>query len=197
MNQELEQEVIAVEQQYMSEQKPFTALDIGNALKEKGINVRQRDVSPVVRDHFTNSDMYVNAGYTRTLIPVKDGIVQAFLYFHIDNTPDDYTDTNQDPLPWDPNKPIVSDNTIDDTVDSNTSNADPHDDATDDQGDDSSSTTQQITLQNNGGYVGSKRSTIFHSPDCMYADRITQANLKTFDDLAEAVAANYRACKIE
>jgi len=112
MNTRLEQEIQQVEEEFVSKGWPFTALDIGNELKNRGINVRQRQVSPVVRQHFHNSDTYREAGYTRTLIPVKGDTDQAFLYHPVGNDSSSYRGTNQDTVPFDPNKPMFPDEPI-------------------------------------------------------------------------------------
>jgi len=101
---ELEHEVEKIEIGFIKAKKQFTALDIGNELKKRGINVRQRQVSPIVRQHFSECDIYEDAKYTREIIPVKNGSCQAYLYFNIDQDTSEYTDRDQEPLPWDPNK---------------------------------------------------------------------------------------------
>ena len=109
MNKRLNDEVKKVEQEYIDSGKQFTALDIGNELKKRGVNVRQRDVSPIVREHFENEEMYMDGDYVKEMIPVKDGNLDAFLYSRWDQDAENYTATNQDPLPWNPNKPMFDD----------------------------------------------------------------------------------------
>jgi len=46
-------------------------------------------------------------------------------------------------------------------------------------------------------YVASKRSDVYHTKDCMYAKRIKQENLVTFNDDSQATAELYHRCKIE
>lgn len=100
---ELEKEIEKVEQEFIMARKQFTALDVGNELKRRGVAVRQRRVSPVVREHFNGTDLYAEAEYLKQLIPVKDGAHAAFLYFPVESDPDEYTATNQDALPYRPN----------------------------------------------------------------------------------------------
>jgi len=182
-DQKLECEVEAIENQYVVDKKSFTAVDIGNELKRKGINVRQREVSPIVREHFKGG-LYNGSGYTRTLIPVKDGSVKAYVYFHIDNEPKDYLEINQEILSWDPNKPMFSDegdldagNGLDDLVD------------------DSSLLINSHSALDN--YVASKKSEVYHHPDCMYAVRISKDNVVSFSDTKEAIKEGYRKCMRE
>ena len=99
---ELEDEVERVERQFITAGKQFTALDVGNELKRRGINVRQRQVSPIVRQHYNETGIYEDADYIRQMIPVKNGECQAFLYSHVFDDPDRYTNRDQDPLPYVP-----------------------------------------------------------------------------------------------
>lgn len=197
MDINLDQEVAKVEQEYIAANKQFTALDVGNELKTRGINVRQRQVSQIVRQHFTDGDIYERTGYTRTLIPVNNSQTQAFLYFNIDQDPEEYTATDQQPVPWDPNKPIsgTSDKTSDSIDDSVT-----QDDATDDSPAQTTDNAQTQATQNiasvTGQYVASRRSRVMHSPGCMYASRIKPLNRVSFD-ANDATAQKYRACMRE
>jgi len=106
---ELENEVAKVEREFMQENKMFTALDVGNELKKRGVNARQRFVSPIVREHFDESVLYSAHDYTRTLIPVREGRESAYLYFNQNDDPEQYAATNQRVLPWKPNKPVFED----------------------------------------------------------------------------------------
>jgi len=171
----LEGEIAAVLKDYVAAKKQFTAVDVGNELKAKGINARQRDVSPIVRQQFESGDVFTNTGFTRTMVPVKGGNYEAFLYTHIDCDPSQYTTTNLDTLPFDPNKPMFSDS-IDDVV----------------SGANTQTSATQTTGQ--GTYVASRRSKVMHSPNCMYAGRIKQDNLVTLD---AATQQNYRLCRLE
>ncbi|MBW3017457.1 hypothetical protein KY316_03715 [Candidatus Woesearchaeota archaeon] len=105
----LENEVRKVEAEFMREGKMFTALDVGNELKRRGVNARQRQVSPIVREHFDESVLYSSFGYTRMLIPVREGREAAYLYFNVNDEPMMYQDTEQRVLPWKPNKPMFKD----------------------------------------------------------------------------------------
>ena len=74
-----------VEQGFM-----FTALDVSNEVKLELEGVRHREISPIVRELF--DDGALGDDYTRTTIDVLAGgkTVQAFLYHHEDDDPDDY-----------------------------------------------------------------------------------------------------------
>lgn len=74
-----------VEQGFM-----FTALDVSNEVKIELDGVRHREISPIVRELF--DDGALGDDYTRTTIDVLAGgkTVQAFLYHHEDDDPDDY-----------------------------------------------------------------------------------------------------------
>jgi len=194
MDNRLESEVREVEREFITWKKMFTAMDIGNALKQKGINVRQRQVSPIVREHF-HSKLYGNTGYTRTPIPVGDGGQEAFLYFHIDNSPTEYTGYDQEPIPWDPNKPMFSDE-VQEVKSSDDSGSDDGKSvgSIDDLQQDSDSHSDNQGLDN---LLASKHSKVYHSSTCMYAGRIRQENLVTFNDDASAVSASYRKCMAE
>jgi len=190
MDARLENEIETIEKQYVADKKSFTTVDIGNELKRKGINARQREVSPIIRQHF-KSDIYNGTGYTRTLIPVKQGQGQAYLYFHIDNAPQEYTETEQDVLPWAPNKPVFSDGASGNK---------------DSEGLDGVVADNNLNRSNNGSgnlgskidsCVASKNSVIYHSNNCMYAGRIRQHNLLTFQDAGDAISDGYRKCMLE
>ena len=45
-------------------------------------------------------------------------------------------------------------------------------------------------------YAGSKQSDVYHHLSCRSVKRITPANLRTFESVAEAKRAGYRACKV-
>jgi hypothetical protein len=187
-DERLEEEIEAIERQYIKDKTPFTSVDIGNALKRKGINVRQRQVSPIVRNHF-NSDIYNKSEYTRTLVPVKDGKTEAYLYFHIDNEPEDYSETSQDILPWDPNKQMFPDENDSITTIKSNNNLDVvvNDD-----------TNNQVDAASNlGDYVASKKSEVYHDKNCMYSSRINQENIVSFTDTKTAVSEGYRKCRVE
>ena len=70
----LDEKVQEVEKEFIAARQPYTALDVGNELKRRGVNARQRDVSPIVRQHFKDSDIYTDGSYTRTLIDVDDKV---------------------------------------------------------------------------------------------------------------------------
>jgi hypothetical protein len=108
----LEDEVRKVERGFFGQRKMFTALDVGNELKKRGVNARQREVSPIVRAHFDESILYASHGYTRMLIPVREGREAAYLYFNANDDPMMYTDTEQKVLPWNPNKPLFQDKQV-------------------------------------------------------------------------------------
>lgn len=74
-----------VEQGFM-----FTALDVSNEVKNELEGVRHREISPIVRELF--DDGALGDDYTRTTIDVLAGgkTVQAFLYHHEGDDPDDY-----------------------------------------------------------------------------------------------------------
>jgi hypothetical protein len=182
MSTQLDAEIETIEKQYIAEKKSFTALDIGNELKRKGINVRQREVSPVVREHFS-TDIYNGSGYTKTFIPVNNGSQKAFLYFNIENKPEDYTDANQVALPWDPSKPMFPN--IQFTDNQNTKNAQIK------SLDDSVADDKAISLDS---LVGSKNSSVYHASDCTYASRIKKENLVSFNDNNDALNQGYRKC---
>jgi hypothetical protein len=192
MNQEerLEQEVGNVLKEYVAAKKQFTAVDVGNELKKKGINVRQREVSPLVRQLFSNGDVFENTGYTRTMIDVKGGNEQSFLYFSIDTDPTGYTQTNQEILKYDPNKPMFADTqksgTVDDKVDGTLGTTKPQAPAAATQG---SGLNAVI-----GQYVASVRSKVMHGPNCMYSQRIKPENKVSFD-ANDPKVQDYRACK--
>lgn len=67
----------------------FTALDVSNEVKLQ-LDVRHREISPLVRELF--DDGVLGDEYTRTLIDVLAGgkTVQAYLYYHEDDDPEDY-----------------------------------------------------------------------------------------------------------
>ncbi len=158
----LEREIAAVEQEFIAEGRQFTALDVGNQLKGKGINVRQRDVSPIVRGHFSYQGLYEGTGYTRVMIPVKDGEYEALLYLPQDSNPMNYKDTNQETRPYDPNKPMFPDQ----------ENQGPN------------ITLVAIVAKTPGSsYVASRRSKVLHQPGCTYAGRIKPENLQGFNSL--------------
>jgi len=73
-----------VEQGFM-----FTALDVSNEVKLR-VDARHREISPIVRELF--DDGVLGDEYTRTLIDVLAGgkTVQAYLYYHEDDDPEDY-----------------------------------------------------------------------------------------------------------
>jgi hypothetical protein len=100
---DLENEVEKIEKEFVAASKQFTAMDVGNELKRRGFNVRQRQVSPVVREHFKDTELYAEAFYVRDLMPVADG-KEAFVYHRIDQDPVDYQGFEQEPLPWKPEK---------------------------------------------------------------------------------------------
>jgi hypothetical protein len=108
MSQRLEREIEAVQMQFIRQGKQFTALDVGNELKANGVNARQKDISPIVRKHFHTLPMYVSSGYARVLVPVENG-AEAFLYTRVDQSPEDYTETNKRTLPWQPEKGAFKD----------------------------------------------------------------------------------------
>jgi hypothetical protein len=168
MNQRLEQEIKQIEHEYMEADKPFTALDIGNELKNRGVNVRQRDVSVAVRGHFNNSCLYQDSNYTRVMIPVKEGEAEAFLYLRVGTNPFAYTETNQDAVHYDPAKPMFSD--ISDVVD-------------------------QISVEVQ--FPANKRSKVVHSAGCVYSLKISQKNAVGFEDIVTAEANCYRKCRRE
>ncbi len=45
-------------------------------------------------------------------------------------------------------------------------------------------------------YYGSRKSNIFHRPDCRYAKRIKSGNVVGFRSREEAVSAGYVPCKV-
>lgn len=67
----------------------FTALDVSNHVKKTLPAVRHREISPVVRELFSNGTM---GDYEQTLIDVdaRGKTVQAFLYHLDDDDPDFY-----------------------------------------------------------------------------------------------------------
>lgn len=44
--------------------------------------------------------------------------------------------------------------------------------------------------------VGSAKSTVYHRPSCVWAEKISPSNLVTFSSREEAEAAGYRPCKV-
>lgn len=190
-DQRLENEIKAIESKYIDKKKTFTAVDIGNELKRKDINARQRQVSPIVREHF-KGDLYNEAEYTRTLIPVKSGNAQTYLYFHIDNAPEDYTETDQIILPWDPTQPMFPNNGDNDS-DGAVKAASSLDDVVDSD-EDSNNGNNNLGLDD---YIGSKNSKVYHSPDCMYVVRINNENIVSFSDVKDATKDGYRKCMRE
>ena len=68
----------------------FTALDVSNEVKSELDGVRHREISPIVRELY--DDGALGDDYTRTLIDVLAGgkTVQAYLYHHEDDDPEDY-----------------------------------------------------------------------------------------------------------
>ena len=67
----------------------FTALDVSNEVKLR-VDARHREISPLVRELFDEG--ILGDEYTRTLIDVLAGgkTVQAYLYYHEDDDPEDY-----------------------------------------------------------------------------------------------------------
>jgi len=192
MNQKLDEAVQEVEKRFIHENKSFTSLDVGNELKEQGVNVRQREVSPIVREHF-KGDLYDGTGFTRTLIPVRHGNESAFLYLHIDSDPNEYSTTNQETVPWDPNKPMFpEDSAIAGKITPQQSVT-----PTAVQTTPAATNTTPTTTATLDNIVASKNSGIYHYKDCMYASRIMQENLVTFQDATEAAKDNYRKCMRE
>ncbi len=57
-------------------------------------------------------------------------------------------------------------------------------------------TTQAETTQTSGKFVGSKKSDVYHYPDCQWAKKIKPENLITFNSVEEAKAKGYRPCKV-
>lgn len=78
-------------QEFVSNRKLFTSVDIGNSLKKSGEWISNREVAQYLRKNFG----YV--GYSKTLIDVKDGLL-AHLYHPADVSADDYTDRDQEAL---------------------------------------------------------------------------------------------------
>ena len=57
-------------------------------------------------------------------------------------------------------------------------------------------TATETTQETTGGYfVGSRKSDVYHYPDCSSAKQIKPENLITFNSVEEAKAAGYRPCK--
>jgi hypothetical protein len=77
------------------DRKPFTGLDVSNALKKKGVRVRHCEIAPLVREAYDDGEMI---GYVRGLIDVhlRDGkVAQAYLYHHNTTKSDDYDERHQ------------------------------------------------------------------------------------------------------
>ena len=173
MNEKLEKETEKVTTEFIAAKKLFTALDIGNELKKRGVNARQREISPIVRQQYNEGKVYANTGYARTMIPVKDG--NAFVYFPLDRDPSEYTEREQKPMPWDPSKPMFSIEAVVSTADN-------------------TAVDLNAVVQ---AYVGSKYSKVCHQPGCRYAARIKPENLTSFVDMNTALSASYRSCRRE
>lgn len=82
----------------------FTSVDVSNALKKDGNFVRNRDVTAWLHAHSDDAAIFPN--YTATIIPVRNGAVQATLYYPCWKDPDDYQKRDQKALsPSDLNLP--------------------------------------------------------------------------------------------
>jgi hypothetical protein len=60
---------------------------------------------------------------------------------------------------------------------------------------DSSTVTEKHVDSAESQYVASKSSTIFHKPDCRWAQNISKENLITYESKDEAIKAGKRPCK--
>lgn len=194
---DLNEEVRKIEGEYISANRMFTAVDIGNELKSRGVNARQRDISPIVREHFSSTDMYADAGYTRTMVPVKDGSIGAYLYFNIKEDPQGYSATNQDALPYDPKKPMFQDD--DKAVKSDAKTSDQPSDLGSIVAQSAGPVAQSAGPQTVAPvlYVGSKKKEVYHTLGCRYAKKIKLDNMMAFDSSLAAVEAEYRKCRAE
>jgi hypothetical protein len=172
MDNRLDEEIGCIEADFICSGKIFTALDVGNELKKKGVNVRQRDVSPIVRKHFRESDIYSEHGYTRTLISVNGSKDQAFLYLHITDDHETYVERDQTALKFDSNKPMF----LDDLAQNKAANP------------------NSVCLDN---FVGSINSDVYHTKECFYARRIKPENFVPFSDAIHASSMNYHKCRRE
>ncbi len=94
---------------FMSELKLFTSLDVSNEVKLRGNNVRHREVAEIVRNLF--NEIMIKRDYNRRLITVNlgpDETTKAYLYFY-KSLSSDYTKTSQKAIHFQEDKKTVSD----------------------------------------------------------------------------------------
>ena len=87
---------------WMKAGKMFTSVDIGNALKEKGEFIRNRDVASYLRGAYLTVAVWAGANYEKTPIDVTldSGVtMEASLYHPAGMDPANYIDRSQKALP--------------------------------------------------------------------------------------------------
>jgi hypothetical protein len=87
---------------WMRDNKLFTSVDIGNALKEKGNFIRNRDVASYLRGAFQTVATWAGVSYVQTPIDVileNGGTAEASLYYPFGADPTEYTARSQKALP--------------------------------------------------------------------------------------------------
>jgi hypothetical protein len=91
-DQEKETVIENMVKEYIGKDEMFTSLDISNAIKNKGVWVRNIEVRNWLHANYGND---IFGDYNKTLIDVKGGTAQATLYFPNWKDPEDYEPTDQ------------------------------------------------------------------------------------------------------
>jgi hypothetical protein len=80
-------------QEFISQEKMFTSVDIANAVKRDGIWIKNREVRDWLRANSSDSSLF--GDYATTQIQVCGGTATATLYYPMFKDPDEYAERDQ------------------------------------------------------------------------------------------------------
>jgi len=80
--------------EFITAQKMFTSVNIGNAIKKDGTWIANHDVAEWLRSNFDTVNKEIGDSYTSTSIPVNNDTERATLYYPFFADPINYNDRN-------------------------------------------------------------------------------------------------------